>query len=166
MTSFLRTISPLVLCFFVLTSGAIAGVVNVGDPAPSLKGELFSGKQFDLAEHRGQVVMINFYSSYCKSCAYQIGNIDSYRESERGKQLIFIAIGVDTESDRHRVSGMLGAYNLDGMMMHDIEESGFNSSYRTPTVFVIDKSGTVRLKQRGSKMLSWFTDHIDPLIDE
>jgi hypothetical protein len=61
---------------------------------------------------------------------------------------------------------MLGAYNLDGMMMHDIEESGFNSSYRTPTVFVIDKSGTVRLKQRGSKMLSWFTDHIDPLIDE
>lgn len=140
--------------------------MNVGDPAPSLKGELFSGKQFDLAEHRGQVVMINFYSSYCKSCAYEIGNIESYRESERGKQLIFIAIGVDTESDRHRVAGMLGAYNLDGMMMHDIEESGFNSSYRTPTVFVIDKSGTVRLKQRGSKMLSWFTDHIDPLIDE
>ena len=166
MTSFLRTISPLALCFFILTSGAIAGVVNVGDPAPSLEGELFSGKRFDLAEHRGQVVMINFYSSYCKSCAYEIGNIESYRESERGKQLIFIAIGVDTESDRHRVAGILGAYNLDGMMMHDIEESGFNSSYRTPTVFVIDKSGTVRLKQRGSKMLSWFTDHIDPLIDE
>ena len=165
MTSFLRTISPLVL-FLTFTSAAIAGVVNVGDPAPSLRGELFSGKNFDLAEHRGQVVMINFYSSYCKSCAYEIGNIESYRESERGKQLIFIAIGVDTESDRHRVSGMLGAYNLDGMMMHDIEESGFNSSYRTPTVFVIDKSGTVRLKQRGSKMLSWFTDHIDPLIDE
>ncbi len=165
MTSFLRTISPLVL-FFTFTSAAIAGVVNVGDPAPSLRGELFSGKNFDLAEHKGQVVMINFYSSYCKSCAYEIGNIESYRESERGKQLIFIAIGVDTESDRHRVSGMLGAYNLDGMMMHDIEESGFNSSYRTPTVFVIDKSGTVRLKQRGSKMLSWFTDHIDPLIDE
>ena len=165
MTSFLRTISPLVL-FFTFTSATIAGVVNVGDPAPSLRGELFSGKNFDLAEHRGQVVMINFYSSYCKSCAYEIGNIESYRESERGKQLIFIAIGVDTESDRHRVSGMLGAYNLDGMMMHDIEESGFNSSYRTPTVFVIDKSGTVRLKQRGSKMLSWFTDHIDPLIDE
>ncbi len=165
MTSFLRTISPLVL-FFTFTSAAIAGVVNVGDPAPSLRGELFSGKNFDLSEHRGQVVMINFYSSYCKSCAYEIGNIESYRESERGKQLIFIAIGVDTESDRHRVSGMLGAYNLDGMMMHDIEESGFNSSYRTPTVFVIDKSGTVRLKQRGSKMLSWFTDHIDPLIDE
>jgi len=165
MTSFLRTISPLIL-FFALTTGAIAGVVNVGDPAPSLKGELLSGKNFDLAEHRGQVVMINFYSSYCKSCAYEIGNIESYRESERGKQLIFIAIGVDTESDRHRVAGILGAYNLDGMMMHDIEESGFNSSYRTPTVFVIDKSGTVRLKQRGSKMLSWFTDHIDPLIDE
>lgn len=165
MTSFLRIISPLVL-FFTFTSAAIAGVVNVGDPAPSLRGELFSGKNFDLAEHRGQVVMINFYSSYCKSCAYEIGNIESYRESERGKQLIFIAIGVDTESDRHRVAGMLGAYNLDGMMMHDIEESGFNSSYRPPTVFVIDKSGTVRLKQRGSKMLSWFTDHIDPLIDE
>ena len=53
---------------------AAAPVTELGEPAPALKGTLFSGQAFDLARMRGKVVLVNFYSSYCSFCAYEIGD--------------------------------------------------------------------------------------------
>ena len=52
-------------------------VPEIDAPAPPLAGELFSGERFDLERMRGKVVLINFYSSYCRYCAYEIGLLES-----------------------------------------------------------------------------------------
>ncbi len=152
--------------FLMLFAGNTLAVVEIDAPAPALKGTLFSGKSFDLAEQRGNVVLINFYSSYCKFCAYEIGNIETYLENNRDKGFTVIMVGVDRLEDRHRVERMLGIYNLDGLMTDELEQSGFETRYATPTTFVVDRDGILRSRSRGAKMPSWFREYVDPLLTE
>ena len=152
------------LILLFVAGGSAHAVPQIGEAAPGLKGTLFSGKAFDLAAMRGTVVLVNFYSSYCKFCAYEIGNIETYLENNNHKGFTVIMVGVDRIEDRERVERMLGIYNLDGVMTHELEQSGFQKIYATPTAFVIDRQGILRSKTRGAKMPSWFHQHVDPLL--
>jgi cytochrome c biogenesis protein CcmG/thiol:disulfide interchange protein DsbE len=158
--------SLLLLISSLIFSFASAAVPEVGAPAPALKGTLFSGEPFDLAQMRGKVVLINFYSSYCKFCAYEIGNVETYQENNVDKDFVVIMVGVDSIEDRHRVERMAGIYNLRGLMADELEQSGFANRYPTPTTFVVDRRGILRSKSRGAKMPSWFREHVDPLLAE
>src|ERR1700687_2926619 len=98
------------------TELAAAPVAELGEPAPALKGTLFSGQAFDLTQMRGKVVLVNFYSSYCSFCAYEIGNLEAFYEQHRDQGFEVIVVGVDGLEDRPRVERMLGIYGLPGLM--------------------------------------------------
>ena len=155
------------ICFsLVLLAGHGHAAVEVDAPAPALKGTFFSGEAFNLAEMRGKVVLINFYSSYCKFCAYEIGNIETYLDHNRDKGFAVIMVGVDQLEDRHRMERMMDIYNLDGLMTDEVEQSGFEQRYATPTTFVVDREGVLRSRSRGAKMPAWFREYVDPLLAE
>jgi peroxiredoxin len=137
---------------------------QIGEPAPPLKGRLFSGEAFDLAALRGKVVLINFYSSYCSRCAYEIGLLEAVYEENRAQGLEVIAIGVDDAADRHRVERMLGIYNLPGTMAQELTESGFASRYPTPTAFIVDRDGILRERITGSKTPTHYREVLLPLL--
>jgi peroxiredoxin len=143
---------------------AVAAVPQIDEPAPPLKGVLFSGEPFDLATMRGKVVLINFYSSYCSRCAYEIGLLESVYEENRARGFEVIAVGVDDLSDRHRVERMLRIYNLPGTMAQELTESGFAARYATPTAFVVDRDGILRARIVGSKTPSHYRELILPLL--
>jgi cytochrome c biogenesis protein CcmG, thiol:disulfide interchange protein DsbE len=128
-------------------------LAQLDQPAPSLRGKLLDGSAFDLAAMKGKVVLVNFYSSFCKYCAYEIGNIETYYEENKSKGFEVIAIGVDRIEDKARVARQLGIYNLPGAMLQELELNEFGSSYPTPTCFVIDRQGIVRHRQWGAKTL-------------
>jgi len=148
------------------TACLAAASADPGDPAPALKGRLFSGQPFDLARMRGTVVLVNFYSSYCSFCAYEIGNLEAFYEQHRDQGFEVIVVGIDAIEDRHRVERMLGIYNLPGVMADDLEQSGFERRYPTPTAFVIDRNGTVRARNRGAKQPYFYAEQVLPLLRE
>ena len=153
----------LVVLLFLAATAAWA-VPEVDQPAPALKGMFFSGKPFDLKEMRGKVVLVNFYSSYCKHCAYEIGNVETFYEQHRDQGFEVIVVGVDPLEDRHRVERMVGLYGLQGVMADDLSESGFERRYPTPTAFVIDRNGVLRSKTTGSKTPYYFAEYVLPLL--
>jgi len=146
--------------------GPANAVPEVGEPAPALKGTLFSGEPFDLAEMRGKVVLINYYSSYSKQCAFEIGNIEAFLEENRDKGLVVVYIGVDRPQDRHRVERMVKLYNLQGIMSNELEANGFGEKFRTPRAFVIDRQGIVRSHEYGSKTPIYFQKFLIPVLAE
>lgn len=152
---------PLVWCF--LTSAALAAP-EVGQPAPALKGTYFSGQAFDLKAMKGKVVLVNFYSSYCKHCAFEIGILETFRDEHRQEGFEVIVVGVDRPQDRPRVERMLGIYNLSGTTAAELLESGFEQSYPTPTAFLIDRDGILRDKTRGGKTPMYYAEKILPLL--
>lgn len=149
---------------FAVALGARAA--DIGEPAPALSGKLFSGHAFDLAQMHGKVVLVNFYSSYCSFCAYEIGNLENFYEQHRDEGFEVIVVGVDNLEDRGRVERMLGIYELPGVMTDELERSGFERKYPTPTAFVIDREGVLRSRTRGAKTPSYYAENVLPLLQK
>jgi cytochrome c biogenesis protein CcmG/thiol:disulfide interchange protein DsbE len=147
----------------VLASAA-AALPIIDQPAPPLKGRLFTGEEFDIARMRGKVVLVNFYSSYCKFCAYEIGLLEAFYEEHKDEGFEVVAIGVDALEDRARVERMLGIYNLPGDMADELTESGYARRYPTPTAFVIDREGILRHRITGAKTPQHYREMLLPLL--
>lgn len=154
------------LVLLLLAATTAWAVPEVDQPAPALKGTFFSGRPFDLREMRGKVVLVNFYSSYCSFCAYEIGNVETFYEQHRDQGFEVIVVGIDNLEDRHRVERMVGLYGLQGLMADELEESGFARKYPTPTAFVIDRKGVLRSMQWGSKTPLYFRTYVEPILAE
>jgi len=152
------------LVLLLFAASAAWAVPEVDQPAPALKGTFFSGRPFDLREMRGKVVLVNFYSSYCSFCAYEIGNLETFYEQHRDHGFEVIVVGIDRPEDRHRVERMVGLYGLQGVMADDLSESGFERRYPTPTAFVIDRNGMLRSRTWGSKTPRFFSENVLPLL--
>jgi peroxiredoxin len=156
----------LVAMLLIATSASAQPIAEPGEPPPALKGTLFSGQAFDLAQMRGKVVLVNFYSSYCSFCAYEIGNLENFYEQHRDQGFEVIVVGIDSLEDRPRVERMLGIYGLPGVMADDLEKSGFERKYPTPTAFVIDRDGILRSQTRGSKQPFYYAEKVLPLLQQ
>jgi peroxiredoxin len=151
-------------CLMLVVLPASPAVVEIDQPAPALRSTLLSGKPFDLKELRGKVVLVNFYSSYCSFCAYEIGNLETFYERHRDQGFEVVVIGIDSLEDRARVARALTNYGLQGAMADELAESGFERRYPTPTAYVIDRDGIVRSRYRGSKQPAYFANHVLPLL--
>ena len=154
----------LVSLLLMFATGSARAAAELDEPAPALKGTLFSGQAFDLAQMRGKVVLVNFYSSYCSFCAYEIGNLETFYEQHHEQGFEVIVVGIDALEDRHRVERMLGIYGLPGVMADDLEQSGFERKYPTPTAFVIDRNGILRARNRGAKQPFFYAEKVLPLL--
>ncbi|MGD8476227.1 MAG: TlpA disulfide reductase family protein [Burkholderiales bacterium] len=165
MTRIWLAILSTLLVSMTLVSPA-AAAPKVGEPAPALKGTLFSGKYFDLSTMRGKVVLVNYYSSYSKQCAFEIGNVEAFLEEYVDKGLVVIYLGVDRPQDRHRVERMVKIYGLQGAMSNELDENGFGEKYRAPRAFVIDRQGIVRSREYGGKTPIYFQKFLIPVLEE
>jgi len=149
-----------------LLSMAALARPTIGEPAPPLQGRFFSGRPFDLEALRGKVVLVNFYSSYCQWCALEIGNIEAHYEQLKPKGLEVIMLSIEQSEDRERARRFIDNYSLPGAMAIDLQASGFDKKYPTPTCYVIDKKGVVRDKITGVKRPQYYRSIVMPLLNE
>ena len=161
-----RLCAPLMLVCGLMHVGGRPAAPQIDQPAPALKGRLFSGAEFDLAHMGGKVVLVNFYSSYCKFCAYEIGLLEAFYEEHKQEGFEVIAVGVDAPEDRARVERMLGIYNLPGTMADALIESGYARRYPTPTAFIVDRAGILRHRVTGAKTPQHYRELVLPLLRE
>jgi thiol-disulfide isomerase/thioredoxin len=66
--------------------------------APKVQGELLEGGTFDLAAHKGKVVVVNFWASWCPPCRIEADDLESVRKSLPGVE--FVGINVRDERDK------------------------------------------------------------------
>ena len=166
-SAWVKALQPIALSMLLACSALQLNAAPVIDePAPPLKGTLFDGKAFDLADYKGKVVLVNFFSSYCKFCAYEIGNLENYYEEFKAHGFEVLAINIDGPDDKERAARMAKNYNLPGAMVSDLSESGFEKKYPTPTCFILDRKGLIRAKLTGAKQPKFYREVLEPLLKE
>jgi peroxiredoxin len=103
-----------VLCALALE--AVAGVsdlntVKEGATIPAFKGRLLSGEEVDVGALIGKkVLVLAFWSIYCKPCVEEISSLIRLQEQFGGDKLEVIGINADSELGVARIRTFLGRY--------------------------------------------------------
>jgi thiol-disulfide isomerase/thioredoxin len=150
----------------MILSGA-AGATG-DSPAPAFSLPARGGATVDLSQFKGQVVMINFWASWCVPCRQEMPLLETIYK--KYKPLGFTLIGVNVEPDRKDAEGFLKQTPVSFPVLFDAK-SQVSSLYNVqvmPTTVFIDRKGNVRLVhqsyQPGAENL--YLDQIRTLIRE
>ena len=90
----LRAFSVLVLSGLIAT---FAMAATVSGPAPAFKLQSRDGKTVSLADLKGQVVMVNFWATWCGPCRQEMPHLEALYE--RYNSLGFTLLGVNVEDN-------------------------------------------------------------------
>jgi thiol-disulfide isomerase/thioredoxin len=72
-------------------------------PAPDLTGELLDGSgQFDPATARGQVLVVNFWASWCNPCRAEAADLEAVHQATKAKGVTFLGIDIRDDRDKAR----------------------------------------------------------------
>jgi len=97
--------------FLCLTALAVAPLLAVsatslqtGAPAPAFELNSNSGKPVSLADLKGQIVLVNFWASWCGPCRQEMPILEQLNHQYRNKGVALI--GVNVEPMRGTVSSL------------------------------------------------------------
>ena len=125
--------------------GAQTRLESVGKTV-SLQGQSASGGLIDLAKYRGQVVLIQYWATWCEPCKADMPTLKDLvsRYGESG----FNILGVNLDTDAQEMSGYVEEYGLSWPQIH--EDGGLDSRpanelgiLTLPTMILVDKEGKV-----------------------
>ncbi|BCB86300.1 TlpA family protein disulfide reductase [Phytohabitans suffuscus] len=82
------------------SSKAIECPVGKRPAAPQLSGELLEGGRYDLSQDRGQVVVVNFWGSWCAPCRAEIDDLEQVYQATKDQGVRFLGINVRDDRDK------------------------------------------------------------------
>jgi len=147
----------------------LSGAVLAGDgPAPGFTLPARGGSTVNLSQYKGQVVMINFWASWCVPCRQEMPLLETIYK--KYKPLGFTLIGVNVEPDQKDAENFLKQTPVSFPVLFDAKSqvSGLYNVQVMPTTVFIDRKGNVRLVhqsyQPGAENL--YLDQIRTLLRE
>ncbi len=139
----------LVLSIFMGSSLASSGLT--GQTAPDFVLRSSTGENLRLSEYRGDVVMINFWATWCGPCRQEMPLLDELYG--RYQRVGFSLLGVNIDDDSRRAMAMVKELGVRFPVLFD-EEKKVSKLYEVeamPMTILLDREGTVRHIHYGYK---------------
>ncbi|MGC5051168.1 TlpA family protein disulfide reductase [Micromonospora sp. DT48] len=83
---------------------SVGGIVECApeqrSAAPKIAGELLAGGSYDVAGQRGQVVVVNFWGSWCAPCRAEADDLERTYQATKDSGVTFLGINVQDNRDK------------------------------------------------------------------
>ncbi|WP_455222077.1 TlpA family protein disulfide reductase [Kaarinaea lacus] len=136
---------------------------------PPLRLSALRGDIIDLKQFKNQVVLVNFWATWCPPCVHEMPSMQRLSEKLTGDP--FTILGVNIAEDKPTVENFLQIkINVDFPILMDTDGQALRqwNVMAFPTSFIIDKKGRIRYALFGS--IDWDTaeiiNKIETLIEE
>ena len=139
-----------------------------GTAAPDFQLQSFSGSTVSLSQHKGDVVMINFWATWCGPCRQEMPILDELyaRYQRAGFQLL----GINIDDEPARAKAMLEELGVSFPVLFDDQKavSELYAVQAMPVSVMVDRDGVVRYTHHGYKpgYEDKYLDQIRELIRE
>jgi peroxiredoxin len=129
------------------TAGATVPVANAAAPDFTLRGS--DGRNVRLDELRGQVVLVNFWATWCGPCREEMPRLDTLYQKYRKSG--FVLLGVNVDDDPHTALATAARLNVSFPVLLDTDKkvSKLYDLNTMPSTIVIDRDGKMRFLHRG-----------------
>lgn len=135
---------------FVSSLNVYAGQTLSGQ-APDFTLKSRSGKNIKLSELRGQVVMLNFWASWCGPCRQEMPLLEGLYKKYHA--LGFVLLGVNVEQDSNNAIAYLRDISVSFPVLYD-NQNKVSKAYNIsamPSTIMVDRDGKLRFLHQGYK---------------
>lgn len=136
----------------LLASALLAFAASAGElsgPAPDFTLKSRSGETVSLADLKGDVVMINFWATWCGPCRKEMPHLEALHQ--RYENLGFTLLGVNVEDDQKGVERFLKETPVSFAVLYDPanEVSALYDVVAMPSTIMVDREGNMRYIHHG-----------------
>lgn len=125
--------------------------MSISGKAPDFTLKSRDGKNLRLSDYRGQVVMINFWASWCGPCRQEMPLLEDLYK--RYSKLGFTIVGVNVDTDSSKANNYLKDVSVSFPIVYDTGNTvskSFNVN-AMPTTVIVDRNGNMRFLHQGYK---------------
>ena len=127
---------------------------EVGMKAINFEAESISGENIVLEELRGNILLLDFWGTWCAPCREEIPNLKSIYEQYKSKSFKLIGIANDK---LEALTKFVKENNIEWSQIIQENDKSIISKYNVvayPTLFLLDEEGTILFKSHNSNGLS------------
>ena len=134
------------------TDGAAASdKVEIGAPAPGYRTVSLNGDTVSLAAHRGKVVLLNVWATWCHPCRDEIPELQAIHVKYQPRGLELIGVSVDSDGSDDAIRSFMTDFRMTYPVWRDPDER-VSSQFLVvgvPATFLIDRDGVLRWRKTG-----------------
>jgi len=132
-----------------LIAGAASAAVQLSAKAPDFTLRSVGGANLRLAELRGQVVLVNFWATWCGPCRQEMPHLN--RLYDRYRSTGFVLLGVNIDDDPRAAADLAAKLGVHFPVLLDTDKkvSRAYDMSAMPATLLIDRDGRVRHIHRG-----------------
>ncbi len=99
-----------------------------------------------LSELRGQVVVLNFWATWCPPCVEEMPSLVSMSQKMKAKGVTVLGVSIDVDADAYHK--FLKDYGVNFLSIRDPEQKtpSLYGTHGWPETYIIDRGGVVRRK--------------------
>jgi peroxiredoxin len=154
-----------VLAAFASLSGCYSGgrPTRIGSPAPEFTVR-DSDHSVSLSQFHGQVVVLNFWGSFCPPCVEETPSM--IRMQSRLKDKGVVVLGVSIDDDDAAYHKFLKDFNVNMVTVRDGAQktSALYGTFGWPETYIIDRQGIIRRKFIGA--VDWTSPEITDYLSK
>jgi len=134
--------------------------------APDVEFKTLAGKSFRLKELQGQVVLLNFWATYCIPCREEIPALNSLQHELQPQGLKIVGASLDDSADGvNAYQQEVAKFEYDVLLGGSDAKVKFQQSV-LPTTYLIDRQGRIRQKIIGARDKAAWEAAVKPLLAE
>jgi cytochrome c biogenesis protein CcmG, thiol:disulfide interchange protein DsbE len=146
-----RFASLALLLLSILLNGCDRGTrpPRIGNPAKEFSVQ-DSDRKVSLDQFRGQIVVLNFWATWCPPCLEELPSLMTMQDRMRGRGIVVVGVSIDVDQDAyHR---FLKQQGINFLTVRDPEQkvAGLYGTAGWPETYIIDRQGVLRRKFVGA----------------
>jgi cytochrome c biogenesis protein CcmG/thiol:disulfide interchange protein DsbE len=117
-----------------------------------------------LSDFRGQVVVLNFWATWCPPCVEEMPSLVEMQRRMKAKGVTVVAVSMDVDQSAYRQ--FLKDHNVNLLTVRDPGQKSNNlyGTFKFPETYVIDRNGVMRRKFIGA--VDWTEPEITDFLSK
>jgi cytochrome c biogenesis protein CcmG, thiol:disulfide interchange protein DsbE len=144
-------------------TAAAKDLAPVDQAAPNFTLTTFDGRKISLADLKGEVVILNFWATWCGPCKQELPLLDAYYRKLHSLGLEIFAVATEDSLTPFQLRPVQKVVSF---QMARRFKGEYGSIKALPTNFVIDRAGIVRYGTAGAFSIDEINRVVGPLLAE